>query len=101
MATNSKDILKELKLRDGTLKAEAATTLVRNIGKPVTADRLAKRVYGKETTGQEVRGPLGMVLKGVEVAIKRHKELGLELRKERNENGRVSYGLFSKDGAPS
>jgi hypothetical protein len=79
-------------LREGTHKAKAARRLIASLGRMVAADQLVQSTYGEE--GGTV-GSLQMVLKGVQAAID-GRGLPLELKKERGEDKKLSFGLFAR-----
>lgn len=80
--------------RAGTNREKLLTKLAENIGKMVSFSDLITATYGR-TNKEDNKGATAMVLKGVDIMIKAGK-LPFELRKEKGENGHISYGLFKK-----
>jgi hypothetical protein len=63
-------------------------------GKPITIKDIVKGVYGSGVPADEFRGPVLMVMKGLQVAIER-KKLPWKIEKEKNDAGET-YALVAK-----
>ena len=89
---NQTKIAIEFDAREGTNKEKLINALYDSYKKQVPVSQLLKKVYG--SMNEENKGALGMVMKGVIVAIKKHK-LSYSLIKEKNEK-ELTFGLHPK-----
>ena len=93
--TGAAGIVQSFGPRAGSFREKLLVKLVDNLGSQVRLNDLITSTYGREAAKEDMKGALGMVLKGVNIMILAGK-LPYCLEKEKDDKGHISYGLYKK-----